>query len=83
LRVIQYPRSRESRMTKASAAPNPKLPTDPFPEPSRPAQPSEQTPSDPVNVPPPGPDVIYPTPEPVGIPPAPDIQPVNEPPAVF
>jgi hypothetical protein len=70
-------------MTNPSAAPDPKLPTDPFLEPSRPIQPSEQPPSDPVNVPPPGPDVVYPIPEPVGIPPASDIQPVPEPPAVF
>jgi hypothetical protein len=45
------------------------IPKDPFPIPARPTQPPELTPSDPVNIPPPGQDVILPTNEPVGIPP--------------
>jgi hypothetical protein len=56
---------------------------DPFPIPARPTQPPELTPSDPVNIPPPGQDVIFPANEPVGIPPAPDVQPSPEPPGVF
>jgi hypothetical protein len=56
------------------------IPKDPFPIPAHPTQPPELTPSDPVNIPPPGQDVIFPANEPVGIPPAPD---VPEPPGVF
>jgi hypothetical protein len=59
------------------------IPKDPFPIPARPTQPPELTPSDPVNIPPPGQDVIFPANEPVGIPPVPDAQPLPEPPGVF
>jgi hypothetical protein len=67
-------------MIDDSAATNPNpMPADPFPAPA----PPEQTPADPVNVPPPGPDVVYPGGgEPLGVPPAPDIQPLPEPPNV-
>ena len=71
-------------MPQKSAVPTPEqMPKDPFPEPVRPPQPPEQTPSDPLNVPLPGPDVILPADEPLGIPPAPDVQPLAEPPSVF
>jgi hypothetical protein len=58
-------------------------PSDPFPAPARPPQPPEQTPNEPVNIPQPGPDVIAPGDEPVGIPSAPDIMPPIEPPNVL
>ena len=72
-------------MPNKGAIPNPRpLPSDPFPEPTRPPDPPEQTPEDPVNVPPPGQDIIFPDgEEPLGIPPSPNIQPLSEPPNVF
>jgi hypothetical protein len=57
------------------------IPKDPFPIPARPTQPPELTPSDPVNIPPPGQDVIF---QLTNLsPPAPDVQPLPEPPGVF
>jgi hypothetical protein len=58
-------------------------PKDPFPIPARPPQPPESTPIDPIDIPPPGRDVIFPADEPMGIPPEPDVQPLPEPPGVF
>jgi hypothetical protein len=69
-------------MIEASAISNPGQPSDPFPEPVRPPAPPEQTPSDPVNVPPPAPDIVPPPSEPANIPPPPDVQPAREPPGV-
>ena len=61
----------------------PKLPNDPFPEPVRPPKPPAQTPSDPVNVPAPAPDVIFPADEPLELPiPGADIPPLMEPPMI-
>ena len=70
-------------MPDKNALPEP-MPKDPFPEPALPPMPPEQTPNEPVNIPPPGPDVVLPGGgEPLGIPPAPDVQPSQEPPSVF
>jgi hypothetical protein len=67
-------------MVNPPAASNPG-PREPLTTPAHPPTPPEGTPSDPIDVPPLGPDVIFPADEPVGVPPAPDILPSTEPPA--
>jgi hypothetical protein len=75
--------SREVMISEPSSQKPGDIPKDPFPIPAHPAQPPELTPSDPVNIPPPGQDVIFPANEPVGIPRAPDVEPLPETPGVF
>jgi hypothetical protein len=83
-RVVSGNNLGSNGMSKTNAGQKPgEIPNDPFPIPARPPHSPEQTPSDPVNVPPPAPDVIFPNSEPVGVPPAPDVQPIPEPPGVF